>query len=160
MLFTVNDSLGQECQPGGFIPTPPDTALFDTTKVAIVSNGRCASSCSLFSITMAKLEGATTVVLGGKEDVKQEYCGTVGGQSTDFSTIDTEIKTAHLKDDPAAPPDLLVNGVQGITWRLGFGLNDKEAPEEWQDHPANINLPLTADIVNNPVKVWADCLQA
>uniref|UniRef100_A0A0W0FIA0 Uncharacterized protein n=1 Tax=Moniliophthora roreri TaxID=221103 RepID=A0A0W0FIA0_MONRR len=122
--------LGQECQPGSFIPTPPDTALFDTTKVAIVSNGRCASSCSLFSITMAKLEGATTVVLGGKKD------------------------TAHLKDDPAAPPDLLVNGVQGITWRLGFGLEDKEAPEEWQDHPADINLPLTADIVNNPVKVW------
>ncbi|KAK7047460.1 hypothetical protein VNI00_006691 [Paramarasmius palmivorus] len=146
--------LGQECQPESFTTTPPDTALFDTTKVVIVSNGRCASSCSLFSITMSKLEGAKTVVLGGKKDVKQEYCGVVGGQSTDFSTIDTEVKTAHLKDDPAAPPDLLVNGVQGITWRLGFGLEDKEAPEEWQDHPADYNLPLTADIVNNPVKVW------
>jgi hypothetical protein len=41
---------------------------------------------------MNKEEGSKTVVLGGKSDVQQQYCGTVGGQSTDFSTIDTEIK--------------------------------------------------------------------
>lgn len=41
---------------------------------------------------MAKEEGVTTVVVGGKADVPQQYCGIVGGQSTDFSTIDTEIK--------------------------------------------------------------------
>ncbi|KAK7047451.1 hypothetical protein VNI00_006682 [Paramarasmius palmivorus] len=148
--------LGQECQPDEFTTArmPPDTALFDTTKVAIVSNGRCASSCSLFSITMAKLQGAKTVVFGGKKDVRQQYCGVVGGQSLDFSFINSEIKTTHLKDDPAAPPELLVNGVQGITWRLGFGLDNKETPEEWQDHPADFNLPVTVDIVNNPAKVW------
>ena len=41
---------------------------------------------------MAKEEGAKTVVLGGKKDVQQEYCGTVGGESTDFSEIDTQVK--------------------------------------------------------------------
>jgi hypothetical protein len=41
---------------------------------------------------MSKEEGSKTVVLGGRKDVQQQYCGTVGGQSTDFSTIDTEIK--------------------------------------------------------------------
>ena len=78
------------CQP--FDLAPPAAALFDPKKTVIVSNGRCASSCALFSITMAKEEGAKTVVYGGKKGVQQEYCGTVGGQSTDFSTIDTEIK--------------------------------------------------------------------
>ncbi|KAJ6457889.1 hypothetical protein C8R45DRAFT_942918 [Mycena sanguinolenta] len=57
-----------------------------------------------------------------------EYCGTVGGQSADFSSINTEIKirpmhaypslsrcsplvqTAQLKNNSLAPPDLLVNG--------------------------------------------------
>ncbi|KAJ8082869.1 hypothetical protein PM082_008726 [Marasmius tenuissimus] len=148
--------LGQECQPGGFVVDPPDVALFDPKNVVIVSNGRCASSCSLFSITMQKEEGAKTVVLGGKKDVKQQYCGTVGGQSTDFATIDTEIKTAHLKDDPAAPPDLIIRGVQGITWRLGFGIENTEQPEEWQDHPADLNLPLTPELVNNPNAIWKD----
>ncbi|KAJ7691599.1 hypothetical protein B0H17DRAFT_1286019 [Mycena rosella] len=144
--------LGQECQP--FSATPPDVALFNSSKVVIVSNGRCASSCSLFSITMAKEEGVRTVVVGGSKDVKQEYCGTVGGQSTDYSTIDTEIKTALLKNSSLAPPDLLVNGAQGITWRLGFGIQDTTQPEEWQDHPADLNLPLTPDLVNNPVAIW------
>ena len=42
--------LGQECQP--FSIDPPAEGLFDPAKVAIVSNGRCASSCSLFSVSL------------------------------------------------------------------------------------------------------------
>jgi len=105
---------------------------------------------------MAKREGVKTVVVGGKKDVPQQYCGTVGGQSTDFSTIDTEIKSTHLKNNTLAPPDLLVNGVQGITWRLAFGVDAPDKPEEWQNHPADLNLPLTAALVNNPVAIWED----
>ncbi|KAF8157203.1 hypothetical protein B0H34DRAFT_490777 [Crassisporium funariophilum] len=146
--------LGEECAASGFPTTPPAQALFDPKKVVIVSNGKCASSCSLFSVTMNKEEGSKTVVLGGKSDVQQQYCGTVGGQSTDYSTIDTEIKTTHLKNNSLAPPDLLVNGVQGIAWRLGFGVNDPTQPEEWQSRPVTLNLPITADIVNNPVAIW------
>ncbi|KAG5639623.1 hypothetical protein H0H81_010825 [Sphagnurus paluster] len=55
---------------------------------------------------MAKHEGVKTVVVGGKKDVQQQYCGTVGGQSTSFSTIDSEIKSTGLKDHELAPPDL------------------------------------------------------
>ncbi|KAJ7888242.1 hypothetical protein B0H13DRAFT_2533563, partial [Mycena leptocephala] len=146
--------LGQDCLPGFFTSTPPDVGLFNSTKVVIVSNGRCASSCSLFSITMAKEEGVKTVVVGGKKDVQQEYCGTVGGQSADYSTIDTEIKTTQLKNSSVAPPDLLVNGVQGINWRLSFGVDDPDEPEAWQNHPADLNLPLRSDLVNNPVAIW------
>lgn len=80
-------------------------------------------------ITMAKREGAKTVVYGGNRLVHQQYCGTVGGQSTDFSTIDSEVKTTHLKSNPLAPPDFLTNSVQGITWRLGFGVDNKNEPE-------------------------------
>ncbi|KAK0461182.1 uncharacterized protein EV420DRAFT_1530760 [Desarmillaria tabescens] len=168
-LLSYSPQLGQECQP--FSEEPPAEPLFKLSEVVIVSNGRrvyrlsvlnyicdalsrCASSCSLFSITMSKLDGVKTVVVGGKKDTPQEYCGTVGGQSTDFSTIDTEIKTTHLKNHTLAPPDLLTNTVQGITWRLGFGIDDPEEPEEWQGHPADLNLPLTEAIVNKPVAIW------
>ncbi|KAJ7511260.1 hypothetical protein B0H11DRAFT_2152160 [Mycena galericulata] len=74
--------LGQDCLPGFFTSTPPDVRLFNSSKVVI--------------ITMAKEEGVKTVVVGGKKDVQQEYCGTVGGQSADYSTIDTEIKVRKL----------------------------------------------------------------
>ncbi|PPQ65798.1 LOW QUALITY PROTEIN: hypothetical protein CVT26_000383 [Gymnopilus dilepis] len=153
--------LGEECPIDQYPAKPPTTALFDPKKVAIVSNGSQNICCSgvnldmhhldaqaraLYSVTMNKKEGAKTVVVGGKSDVQQQYCGTVGGQSTDFSTIDTEVKSVGLKDNSLAPPDLLVNGVQGITWRLGFGVFDTTQPEEWQSRPATLNLPLTSNM--------------
>ncbi|KJA25540.1 hypothetical protein HYPSUDRAFT_64718 [Hypholoma sublateritium FD-334 SS-4] len=153
---SFSQRLGQECQPEGFPDDAPAEALFDTKKVAIVSNGRCASSCSLFSIAMSKLEGSKTVVVGGKADVGQKYCGTIGGQSTDFVTIDSEIKTTGLKNHTLAPPDMIVNGVLGITWRLAYGVDKPNEPAEWQDHAANLNLPLTANLVNNPVAIWEE----
>lgn len=45
-----SQKLGQECQP--FAIDPPAEGLFDPKKVAIVGNGRCASSCSLFSVSL------------------------------------------------------------------------------------------------------------
>ena len=44
-----SQKLGQECQP--FSIDPPAEGLFDPKKVAIVGNGVCASSCSLFSVS-------------------------------------------------------------------------------------------------------------
>ena len=55
---------------------------------------------------MAKSHGVRTVVVGGQEGVKQQYCGTVGGQSLGFHDIDTEIKSTKLKNHTLAPPDL------------------------------------------------------
>ncbi|KAK7005599.1 hypothetical protein R3P38DRAFT_3326167 [Favolaschia claudopus] len=129
--------LGAECQP--FEMTPPEEGLFEPENIVIISNGRCASSCSLFSITMAKHEGVKTVVIGGQQNAMQQYCGIVGGQSTHFTEIDTEIKSTHLKNHTHAPPDFVL----GITWRLAFGIHNPAEPEEWQDHPADFNLPLT-----------------
>ncbi|TBU60155.1 hypothetical protein BD310DRAFT_923445 [Dichomitus squalens] len=63
-------------------------------------------------------------------------------------------KTTHLKNNSLAPPDFLTNSVQGITWRLGFGIDNKNEPEEWQNHPADVNLALTADIVSDPAAIW------
>ncbi|TDL26162.1 hypothetical protein BD410DRAFT_716722 [Rickenella mellea] len=145
--------LGQECQP--FDLPAPDTPLFDTSKVAIVTNGFCASSCALFAVTMAKEEGSKSVVFGGKKDVTQQYCGTVGGESSDFGSMDTEVKTTGLKNSSLAPPDLLTNSVQGLTWRLAFGVQDPTQPEEWQNHQADVNFPLKAETVNNPIALWS-----
>ena len=41
---------------------------------------------------MSKQEGSKTVVVGGQKSVQQQYCGTVGGQSSDYSTMDNDIK--------------------------------------------------------------------
>lgn len=41
---------------------------------------------------MSKHYNVTTVVVGGKQGTVQQYTGTVGGQSSDFVTMDTEVK--------------------------------------------------------------------
>ena len=109
---------------------------------------------------MNKLEGTKTVVFGGRKSVKQQYCGTVGGQSSSFATINSEIKTTKLTGYPQAPPDFLTNSIVGITWRLGFGIWNLEEPEEWQDHPADVRLGLTKENVNNPFAIWNDTIKA
>ena len=48
-----SQKLGQECQPFGI--DLPAEGLFDPKKVAIVGNGRCASSCGLFSVSILRL---------------------------------------------------------------------------------------------------------
>jgi hypothetical protein len=46
----------------------------------------------VLQIALSKHYNVTTVVVGGKKDTTQQYTGTVGGQSSDFSTMDTEVK--------------------------------------------------------------------
>ena len=109
---------------------------------------------------MSKLEGAKTVVFGGRKTVKQQYCGLVGGQSLSFFTINSDIKSTGLTHHAQAPPDFLTNSLVGITWRLGFGIWNKEQPEEWQDHPADVHLDFTKENVNNPSALWDATIKA
>jgi hypothetical protein len=94
---------------------------------------------------MAKEEGTKIAVVGGSTYWAQQYAGTVGGQSTSFTVIDSEIKSTKLKDNVLTPPDFIGNCYQGLTWRLGFGIDNKDEPEEWQNHEATDNVPLTLD---------------
>ncbi|KAJ7072240.1 hypothetical protein C8F01DRAFT_1044732 [Mycena amicta] len=108
--------LGPECQP--FEIDPPHQGLFEPKNVVIISNGRCASSCSLFSITMSKHEGVRTAVVGGKKGTKQQYCGVVGGQSTHYAEMDTEIKARpHTHKQSGTFPRNTVHQPQGTRAR-------------------------------------------
>jgi len=45
-------------------------------------------------------------VFAPRPDRHIEYKGMAGNQVLDWPLLDSEIKTAKLKDDPLAPPDL------------------------------------------------------
>lgn len=107
---------------------------------------------------MSKLEGVRTAVYGGTQYTTQQYAGTVGGQSTSFKVIDSEIKSTKLKDHPDAMPDFIGNMYQGITWRLGFGVKG-DIMEEWADHSADLNVPLTREVVNRPKEIWKEMVR-
>ncbi|KAF9529420.1 hypothetical protein CPB83DRAFT_852655 [Crepidotus variabilis] len=151
-----SERLGQEAQP--FRDTlgidPPQERLFDPKNILILSNGVCFSSCGLFSVRMAKSHGVRTVVAGGQNNIRQEYTGMIGAQVINFKDIDTEVKSAKLKNHTLAPPDFLSRSAMSVTWRLGYGVNNPNEPEEWQPHWADIAFPLTLSTVNNPEAIW------
>ena len=45
-------------------------------------------------------------VFGGRPGQHIEYKGMAGNQVLDWALLDSEVKTAGLKGDPRAPPDL------------------------------------------------------
>ncbi|KAG8737546.1 hypothetical protein FRC12_017108 [Ceratobasidium sp. 428] len=149
-----SQKIGDICLP--FSITPPSTQPFKFENIAIMTNGRCASSCSLFSITMATKYNVKTIVVGGRPGTTQQYCGVVGGQSSNLVMMDSEVKTVGLKNDPLAPPDFLTNSYQGITWKLGWSLQDPNTFEEFKSHPAQFSFPLLPSTVNNPAALWRD----
>jgi len=74
--------------------------------IALVGNGNCASTCALFSTLMSERLKTKTAVFGGRPGQHIEYKGMAGNQVLAWVDLDSEIKTAGLKDDPLAPPDL------------------------------------------------------
>ncbi|KAG9125262.1 hypothetical protein FRC07_008331 [Ceratobasidium sp. 392] len=150
-----SQKVGDICLPFSSL-APPSTKPFEFENIAIMTNGRCASSCSLFSITMATKYNVKTIVVGGRPGTTQQYCGVVGGQSSNLVTMDSEVKTVGLKNDPLAPPDFLTNSYQGITWRLGWSIRDPNTFEEFKSHPAQFSFPLLPNTVNNPAALWQD----
>ncbi|KAF8668075.1 Peptidase family S41 [Rhizoctonia solani] len=163
--------IGDTCLP--FHLDPPTTRPFEFENIAIMSNGRCASSCSLFSVLMHTKYNVKTVVVGGKPGTTQQYCGVVGGQSSNFAQMDSELKTFGSKKEPLSPPDFLTNSFQGrpvlppvyipqsnvkagITWRLAFSPADSSTFEEFKSHPAQHVFPLLPSTVNNPKALWSD----
>ncbi|KAB5588032.1 Peptidase family s41 domain containing protein [Ceratobasidium theobromae] len=166
-----SQKVGDQCLP--FASTPPTTKPFEFENIAIMSNGRCASACSLFSILMHTKYNVKTVVVGGKPQVPQEYCGFVGGQALNYVTLDSEVKAFGLKDDPLAPPNFLTNSYQGelvslvdakergltiagVNWRLAWSLSDPNTFEEFKSHTAQFSFPLLPSTVNNPRALWGD----
>jgi len=135
--------------------TIPETPPFDLNNVVIVGNGNCASTCAIFTTLMYERHHTKIVTFGGHPDQPIEYKGMAGTQVIEWAQLDSEIKTAGLKDDPLAPPDLLVNGFMRHNWRSAYSFFDENLPIEYVSEPPQYRFPYTLDTYNNPQNVWA-----
>jgi hypothetical protein len=84
--------------------------------IVVVGNGNCASTCSLFTTAMFERHQTKIAVFGGNHSQPIQYKGTspytmreewvltfsfagmAGNQVLEWADLDTEIKTAGLKD--------------------------------------------------------------
>ncbi|KAJ6463910.1 hypothetical protein C8R45DRAFT_1024567 [Mycena sanguinolenta] len=132
----------------------PNNPPFDLQNVAIVSNGNCASTCAMFSTLMNERENVKIAVWGGKPLENVEFKGMAGNQVLEWFDIDSEIKTANLKDDPLAPADLLVSGDFRHNWRTAWSYFDENEPIAYVSELPRFRFPYTLETYNNPQKLW------
>ncbi|KAH8986939.1 hypothetical protein EDB86DRAFT_2809239 [Lactarius hatsudake] len=144
--------------PSVTIPTVPP---FDLNKVAIIGNGYCASTCAMFTTVMFERHQTKMAVFGGNTSQSIQFKGTspsmicvAGNQVLEWVDLDTEIKTAGLKNDPLAPPDLSVDGDMRLNWRSAYSFLDENVPIAYVSEQPQYRFPYTAETYNNPQKVW------
>ncbi|EPS28442.1 hypothetical protein PDE_03388 [Penicillium oxalicum 114-2] len=80
----------------GSIPLIPKKSLFPADKIAIITDGDCASTCALFARLM-KRQGVRTIAFGGRpsESPMQGVGGVKGGQSLGINYINAYIQQAN-----------------------------------------------------------------
>lgn len=98
MSFSINgiqDSFSQRtadsCTPWNV--DVPSEQPFDLSKVIIVGNGNCASTCSAFTTLMQELHGVKIVNFGA---AKSAYSGMAGAEVLEWDGLDSEFKAGTL----------------------------------------------------------------
>ncbi|TFK84989.1 hypothetical protein K466DRAFT_204796 [Polyporus arcularius HHB13444] len=132
----------------------PAEPFFPPEKIAIVGNANCASTCAMFSTLMNERHNTTIAIFGGAPDFPMQFKGMAGNQVLEWFDIDSEIKTANLKDDPLAPPDLLVNADFRHNWRIAYSFLDETRPIEYVSELPHFRFAYTSDTYNNPQNLW------
>ncbi|KAG8735665.1 hypothetical protein FRC12_017968 [Ceratobasidium sp. 428] len=82
------------------------------------------------------------------------FNGLAGNQVLEWRDLDSEIKTAGLKNDLLAPPDLLVNANYRVNWRYAWSWQNKKEPLAFHVERSNYRLAYTAATYNSPQNLW------
>ncbi|KAL0946153.1 hypothetical protein HGRIS_012416 [Hohenbuehelia grisea] len=138
----------------GFIEPIPEDPPFDLNNVAIVTNGQCASTCAMFSTLMNERHKTKIAVFGGRPGQEIQFKGMAGNQVLEWADLDTEIKTAGVKGDPLAPPDLLVSGNFRHNWRTAWSFFNEQVPIAYLAEFGKFRFAYTKDTYNNPQNLW------
>ncbi|OCH94582.1 hypothetical protein OBBRIDRAFT_100132 [Obba rivulosa] len=140
------------CTP--FAVDMPEEPPFDLSKVAIVGNADCASTCAMFSTLMFERHQTKVAIFGGKPGLAMEYKGMAGNQVLEWTDIDSEIKTSGLANDPLAPPDLLVNADFRHNWRTAYSFLNEKVPIAYESEHPQFRFPFTVETYMNPQNLW------
>ncbi|CAE6411508.1 unnamed protein product [Rhizoctonia solani] len=158
--FTINDTKDSTSQRIYDICTPygvdlPAEPFLPPSKIIIVGNGDCASTCALFTGVAYERLGIKVATFGGNPGAAMNFNGLAGNQVIEWAALDSEIKTAGLKNDSLAPPDLLVNANYRVNWRYAYSWQNKSEPLAFHVERAHYRIPYTVDTCLNPQSLWS-----
>ncbi|KAK1948913.1 peptidase S41 family protein [Colletotrichum sublineola] len=149
--------------------------LFEPENILIVTDGACASTCTIFTGLLVEEHGVRTIALGGRprEAAMQAVGGVKGSQVLTFAALQSAIKQTasdaikadrldHLTEafdvlpDVGEPPLLPSLAAAGsFNYRNAYARNNVDGfPEHFVYRAANCRLFYTSEMITDPVAVW------
>jgi hypothetical protein len=123
----------------------------------IVSNGICASTCSIFSSYLFQKHGVRSAVFGGAPNstTSQFDGGVKGSEVTDLDRVVFELEIAGLKNDTAAPQPFPISASLSLNFRNAIPyINKQDGILEYVWEQGTKKYQFTHEQYNNPQKIW------
>ncbi|KAL9649024.1 hypothetical protein ABK040_008401 [Willaertia magna] len=135
--------------------------IYSSDNIIILSNGRCASTCALFSRHLQESFKVKTVVVGGLLNTKQQIAQVPGGQVYEFEELRQDIVFYGLDGSPNAPPALPTDSRFRFAIREAYSWtnNHTDTPLEFFFEPSDFRLMYTKESAVDRTKVWIDTMQ-
>ncbi|TEA18781.1 Peptidase S41 family protein ustP [Colletotrichum sidae] len=158
----------------GYIPSREDQ-VFSPENMVVVTDGGCASTCTIFTGLLVREHGVRTIALGGRplNAAMQAVGGVEGAQVLNFVEVReavTQIKGDALEhdntrllvesydslpstDEPPLLPPLAQAGA--FNYRNAYARKTRDGfPEQFVYEAANCRLFYTEQMIVNPVAIW------
>ncbi|KAI0385417.1 hypothetical protein F5Y04DRAFT_276747 [Hypomontagnella monticulosa] len=158
---------------------PP--AAFKPENVVLLTDGNCASTCTVFSYLMFFQMNTKTVTVGGRPQAApiQSIGGTEGAQVLTFSeisltanvTMESITDKAKLQQLQGSELDILAEGYAvrrsaqpesggTVNFKNSFAPSDSKTPLQFTSEPANCRFFYTNPMINSPELVWQYAVNA
>lgn len=158
----------------------PPPAAFDPDNVVILTDGNCASTCTIFSYLMIMQMGVRSVAVGGRpqKGPMQSIAGVEGAQVFSMNDI-SDTSAGVLSLAPADQQEELRGGMLGtlaegyalsrastpssggsVNGKNAFSSTNSQTPLQFLYQPANGRFFYTKEMVSSPEATWkraVDC---
>lgn len=159
----------------------PPPAVFKPENVVLLTDGNCASTCTVFSYLMFFQLNTKTVTVGGRPQAApiQSIGGTEGGQVLTFSEIALTANLsmsaitdkAELQQLQGGELSVLAEGYAvrrsaepasggSVNFKNSFAPSDSQTPLQFTSEPANCRFFYTGPMITSPELVWQYAVNA
>ncbi|KAE9364686.1 hypothetical protein N431DRAFT_474269 [Stipitochalara longipes BDJ] len=173
---TLYDETTDFIIPYGYAGQPENPQPFATENIILLTDGICASACSIFAEFLTRQAGIKTIVVGGRPQIApmQAIGGTKGSQAYYYSNLveQSEAMVSNLSSYvpkslisslndtlpglnplPLGDPSALAKNSLNLRDNISEG-DTQGIPLQFIFEPANCRIFYTADSVTEPAALW------
>ncbi|KAJ0298750.1 hypothetical protein Brms1b_013304 [Colletotrichum noveboracense] len=149
--------------------------VFDSENIVVITDGQCASTCTIFTGLLVREQGVRSITLGGRpmESAMQVIGGVEGAQVLNFINLQQFVAQVGLNasqsnfteyleaafdvlpsiEEPPLLPALAEAG--SFNYRNAYARDDFNGyPEQFKYEASNCRLFYTAEMIVDPVAIW------